>query len=152
MKYGHIINRLSSLSLIVVLLVLAGTSVWITFLNQQAARAVELSTSKSELYREALYDVTIEESVQFEYVLKPSPFLKKEHQVDASAFTALLEHLQRDDYPVDGEFVGRVLIEQKAYLSVSEQYFEAIDIHDLLLAQTIHYQEIDPVFDSSRRK
>ncbi len=147
MKYSRIISHLSRFSLIVVLLVLAGISIWITILNQQAARKDELSMTHSSLYREALYDVLAEESVQFEYALRPSPSLDKEHQKDASVLTSLLEHLQRDGNPADAKYATRLLNEQKDYLNVSDHYFDAIDHHDITLARTVHYHEIDPVFD-----
>lgn len=148
MKYSYIIGGLSRVCLLIVLLVLAGISMWITILNQQAAEREELSASKSALYREGLYDIAIEESAQFEYALRPSRALDNEHQKDAESFLTLLNRLEQDGHPDDQIFATHVFNEQKAYLLASDRYFDAIDIHDLALARVIHYQEIDPVFDN----
>ena len=54
MKSKHILSRLSNVSLLLVLLVLTGFSVWAASLNRQASIAVQ----ESELYRQITYTLS----------------------------------------------------------------------------------------------
>ena len=146
-RQANFISRLASMSLLTVLLVLAVVSIAEALLIQQAASAVDSSTAKNSLYRQALYEIALEVSVQYEYALRPSSLLQEEHLADANALIALLQQIQQDGNPVDRNFAGQVLTEQSAYLIAAGQYFAAVDAHDLSQARTVHYQKIDPVFD-----
>jgi len=147
MKYSRIVSRLVSMGLLMVLLVMAGASLWITVLNEQAGSAEETSTSRSDLYSQALYEISIEESAQFEYALGPSLSLRQEHLADANAFIALLRHLQQDGKPDDMNFAGQILTEQTTYLLLVNRYFADVDTQDLSQAHTIHSQQIDPLLN-----
>jgi GGDEF domain-containing protein len=143
MKSKHILSRLSNVSLLLVLLVLTGFSVWAASLNRQASIAVQ----ESELYRQITYTLSAEESTQYEYVLRPSTALQNEHLSDANTLIALLQRLQQDGNPVDAILARQVSTEESRYLLLSGQFFAAVDAHTLALAQALHYQQIDPVFD-----
>jgi len=152
MKRTHIVGRLANLSLFVVLLALAGFSIWAAALNQQATSEAAAATSISNLFWQINSTISAEVSLQYEYVLEPSTSVKNEHLKAANTLIALLQRLQQDGDPEDARLAGQTLAEQTRYLRTTGQFFAAVNAHNLTRARTIHYQEIDPVFDQIRQQ
>src|ERR1700676_4339822 len=94
MKHTYLVSRLATVSLFLVLFVLAGFSVGAAVLNQQTTSAVESSIRESELFRQAVYTLATEEALQYEYSLKPSLLIRNEHLAAANTIIALLQRLQ----------------------------------------------------------
>jgi diguanylate cyclase (GGDEF)-like protein len=148
MKWTNLLSHLATVILFLVLLVLTGFSIWIARLNQQMSSAAR----ESSLFRRINYALSTEESVQFEYVLWPSPVLQKEQLADANTVIALLNQLQQDSDPNAATFAQQLLSEESRYLFLSGQFFAAVDAHDLTRARLIHYHSIDPVFDQIQQQ
>jgi diguanylate cyclase (GGDEF)-like protein len=143
MKWTNLLSRLATVTLFLVLLVLTGFSIWIARLNQQASS----ETQETSLLRRINYALSTEESTQYEYVLWPSPALRKEHLADANTLITLFYQLQQESDPDDRTLAQQLLREETHYLFLSGQFFAAVDAHDLTRARMIHYRNIDPVFD-----
>ncbi len=145
MKRFHLVSRLANVCLGLVLLFLAGYSISTAVLIRQASSAAETSTHLSDLYRQILYTLSIEESVQYEYVLRPGTSLRNEHMAAADTLRVLLQHLQHDGKADDQALVDTVLAEQERYLLFAGQFFAAVDAHNLALVHTMYANNVDPL-------
>src|SRR2546426_9243922 len=96
MKHATLISHLGNMSLFLVLLFLAGYSIWTAALIRQATSAAETSSHLSHLYQQILYALATEESVQHEYVLEPGVGLRNKHLAAAGTLRMLLQRVQQD--------------------------------------------------------
>jgi diguanylate cyclase (GGDEF)-like protein len=147
MKHSHLVSRLASLGLFLVLLFLAGFSIWTAVLNRQATNAFTTSTRLSGLNRQILYALSSEVSVQHEYVLEPGTKLRNEYLAAANTVKALLQRLQKEGDADDQTLARTALVEQAHYLLLTNQFFAAVDANNLTLAHKLYRNDIDPLSD-----
>lgn len=152
MKCFHLVSRFANVCLVLVLLFLSGYSISTAALIQQATSAAETSTHLTDLYQQILYAFSVEESVEHEYALEPGTSLRNEHLAAADTLRVLLQRLQQDGAAEDRALVNTLFAEQERYLLFADQFFAAVDAHNLALAHSIHTGVIDSLFEHITRQ
>jgi diguanylate cyclase (GGDEF)-like protein len=152
MKKKHLISRLTSVGLITLLLVLMGFSIWAALTTQQAAKRTVITEYLNDQYRQARFDISVEESLERKYHLEPGPDTLAGHTAAAEALVATLHNIARAGDAHDRSVVTEVLATHWLYLLATHQMFVAIDAGNTALAMNLEHNKIDPIFISMQQR
>lgn len=140
------IGKAAPSALAIVLLLLAGFSLWVAVATSDASDKVEISTFLSVQYEDAHYTVGAEESLERKYHLEPSPDVRAKHQAAADGLIAALNNVRQQGQPSDLALVEDVLSRHKQYLAATSRMFAAVDAGDTSRANSIDKVEVEPVY------
>jgi diguanylate cyclase (GGDEF)-like protein len=137
---------LASVGLVLVLLIVSLFAVWSSGATSAAAsRAVAVSTL-SDNYAQAATAVGTEETLEYEYRLRPVPDVRAGHDRAAAGLVAALGKVRRNGDADDRAFVDGVLVEHRTYLAAIHRLFAAADRGDTAAILRIDDEEADPSF------
>ena len=124
---GRLAGRLALTGLAVVLVLLAGVSVWGVERTQHATRVAARAGTESSLFDRARFDVASEEALQRGYEVSPDAGVRAQFGATADGLGALLRRIQATGSTSDRATAGTVLDEQSHYLVLAGQLFAAVD-------------------------
>jgi diguanylate cyclase (GGDEF)-like protein len=146
MKRMHLVSRLASLGLVMVLLILTGFSLGTAVITQHATNDARVAFQLSDLYEQARYEIGIEKSLESKYLLDPGSNIRAQHRAAAAMLVQILRKVYRDGDGNDRACVQRLLAEHRRYLLASNQLFAAVDAGAKTLVLTIDQMDVNPVY------
>ncbi len=147
MKKTNLMSRFASFGLATVLLVLAIYTICATTITLEVVSQASESVHMSNLYQQAHYYVSDEDSLLHQYYLNPNADTWAEYQAAASRLVSVLHSVQHDGDNGDRAFVRSVMTEQEHFQRLTLQMSAAITTHQMTIAKGIHDKDIDVVFD-----
>jgi len=155
MRHAKVISRLITLGLIIILLAMAGFSIWIAMTTLQVSNDVEEAVTISTLSDQVGGALDKELDIQSDYWHNPGSVVRTEHQVAATevvkALQAALSQKNRGSYPFQRVF-AIVLAEHQRYVSIVELQLAAIDAGDMRRAGSLENTSIDPLSDQMQQQ
>jgi signal transduction histidine kinase/CheY-like chemotaxis protein len=127
----RLVGPLISSALAVILLSLTGFAIWVAFTTHELASLTERSTRQTDSYQQAHYALSVEESLEREYQLKPSAEVRAQHAAAAAALVQALDRAGRDGDAADRAAVDHLLTVHNQYLDRTTLLFAAIDVGDM---------------------
>lgn len=147
MNKTNLMGRVASFGLAAVVLVLAVYTICTTSITLEVVSQASESVHMSNLYQQAHYSVSAEDSLLHQYYLNPNSVNWVEYQTAAVRLVTVLDMVQHDGDDGDRAFVRRALVEQKRFQYLTLQLSSAIDSQHVARAKSIHDDDIDVVFD-----
>jgi hypothetical protein len=147
MNKTNMMGRFASFGLATVLLVLAIYTICATTITLEVVSQASESVHMNNLYQQAHYSVSAEDSLLHQYYLTPTPDAWKEYQDAAIRLVSVLHSVQHDGDSGDRAFVERAMLDQDHFQLLTMRMSIAISAHQMDLAKTIHDKDIDVVFD-----
>jgi len=139
-------SRLASVGLVLVLLTVSLFAVWSSGATSAAASRAAAVSTLSDDYAQAATAVGTEETLEYEYRLRPVPDVRAGHDRAAAGLVAALGKVRRNGYADDRAFADRVLVEHRIYLAAIRRLFAAADRGDTAAILRIDDEEADPSF------
>jgi diguanylate cyclase (GGDEF)-like protein len=124
---GRVAGRLALGGLALVLVLLAGVSVWGVAQTRGATGQVAGAAKESSLFDRARFAVASEEALERGYQLSPEPKVRVEFAATAAALASLLHQIRTTGSSSDRAIAKSVLVEHARYLVLARQLFAAVD-------------------------
>jgi diguanylate cyclase (GGDEF)-like protein len=122
---GRIAGRLALGGLALVLVSLAGVSVWGVAQTRGGTGETARAARQSSLFDRARFAVASEEALERGYQLAPDPQLRLEFDATAAGLASLLHQIQTTGSSSDRAIAKSVLLEHARYLVLARQLFAA---------------------------
>lgn len=136
----------ASVALVTVLLGLSVFAVWSSQATSAASTRAVVASTLADDYEEGARAIAAEESLERKYRLEPGPDVQARYDEATEAFTAAIARVERDGSVGDRGFVLDVQGQHQDYLMATDQLFRATDRGDMVAAQRIDSDEVDPAF------
>lgn len=152
-RYTDMVGRLTTLGLAVVLLVLAGFSIWTTLVTLQISNAVKQSIIVRPLSVRIALDN--EEMVTHQYYFHPSPAVRARYQAAAAATDKVLQALssnEQNSSSADQGLLEKVRSEHRQLMPSIDKLFAAINARNMTQADVINRTEVDPLFEQMQQQ
>jgi len=152
-RYADMVGRLTTLGLVIVLLVLAGFSIWTTLVTLQISNAVDQSITIRPLSIRIALDN--EESVAHHYYFHPGLAAWVRYQAAAAATDKVLQALISDEQNNSGPDQGlleKVRSEHRQLMLTIDKLFAAINARNTTQADVINRTEVDPLFEQMQQQ
>jgi len=154
-RYTHMIGRLATLGLIIVLLALTDFAIWTAVTTLKLSNDVGEAVTVNNLYEQAHFDLAAEESLEHEYIFEPGPDIRSQFQMAAALLVKHLKAASSNEVgdPIsDQELVARVLAEQQHYLLATAQLFVAVDAGDRARVRALDQTTLDPLIERMKQQ
>jgi diguanylate cyclase (GGDEF)-like protein len=125
--------------LALVLVSMAGFSVWSTIRTGDATKQAANATKQSSLFDRARFAVATEEALERGYQIAPDPQLRDQFDSTATGLVSLLHRIRAAGTPSERAVANKVLAEHARYLGLAHQLFAQVDAGDA--ARTIALDE-----------
>jgi diguanylate cyclase len=127
---GRLAGRLALGGLALVLVCMAGFSVWSVVRTRDATRQAANATKQSSLFDRARFAVANEEALERGYQIAPDPEVRRQFTVTAAGLVSLLHQIRAAGTPADRAVANNVLVEHARYLVLAHQLFAQVDAGD----------------------
>jgi diguanylate cyclase len=127
---GRLAGRLALGGLALVLVFLAGFSIWTVVRTRDATSQAARAAAQSSLFDRARFAVANEEALERGYQVAPAASVRSEFTATAAGLVSLLHQIRATGSPSDRAVANSVLAEQARYLALARQLFAQVDAGD----------------------
>ena len=127
---GRLAGRLALGGLALVLVFLAGFSIWSVVRTRDATSQAARAARQSSLFDRARFAVANEEALERGYQVAPAASVRSEFTATAAGLVSLLHQIRATGSPSDRAVAKSVLAEQARYLAIARQMFAQVDAGD----------------------
>jgi diguanylate cyclase (GGDEF)-like protein len=124
---GRVAGRLALGGLALVLVSLAGVSVWGAGQTRRATGQAARAARQSSLFDRARFAVASEEALERGYQIAPDPKLRVDFAATAAGLASLLHQIQTTGSSSDRAIAESVLVEHARYLVLARQLFASVN-------------------------
>ncbi|MBP0594737.1 EAL domain-containing protein [Paraburkholderia sp. LEh10] len=139
-------RRTAVAGLTLVLLSVPLLAFWGAYESLSAGSAARSGNEADMIFEEARYSVAWEESAERKYFLDPRPEVRRQHVEAGEALDAALTKAITLE-PQSAQMLRGLLDKHAKYRAFARDMFEAVDQHDIALANEIDEKLADPLFD-----
>src|ERR1019366_1176319 len=129
--------------MVLVLLALAVFATWAAVSASSAGAKVSKANKQQDLYQQARFDVSQEESLERKYRLEPSPDVYQAHTTAADSLVGALNQLVLLTGGTQRRQIQHILALHDSYLGAAHQLFVAVDAGDAALVLSIDHTQAD---------
>jgi diguanylate cyclase (GGDEF)-like protein len=139
-------SRLATVGLAVVLILLAGFSLWAALRINAAARQVDRDSAEQRAWQTARLELATGEAALHAHVVQPRPEYRAEIMRAAVALRIALNFLERHADPHDVGDARRAGVDHQRYQAATGRLLAAVAAGDVARARAIDAREVEPSF------
>jgi diguanylate cyclase (GGDEF)-like protein len=139
-------SRLATVGLAVVLILLAGFSLWAALRINAAARQVDRDSAEQRAWQTARLELATGEAALHAHVVQPRPEYRAEIMRAAVALRIALNFLERHADPHDVGDARRAGVDHQRYQAATGRLLAAVAAGDVAQARAIDAREVEPSF------
>jgi diguanylate cyclase (GGDEF)-like protein len=139
-------SRLATVGLAVVLILLAGFSLWAALRINAAARQVDRDSAEQRAWQTARLELATGEAALHAHVVQPRPEYRAEIMRAAVALRIALNFLERHADPHDVGDARRAGVDHQRYQAATGRLLAAVAADDVARARAIDAREVEPSF------
>jgi diguanylate cyclase (GGDEF)-like protein len=139
-------SRLATVGLAVVLILLAGFSLWAALRINAAARQVDRDSAEQRAWQTARLELATGEAALHAHVVQPRPEYRAEIMRAAVALRIALNFLERHADPHDVGDARRAGVDHQRYRAATGRLLAAVAAGDVARARAIDAREVEPSF------
>jgi diguanylate cyclase len=136
------------MGLAVVLVLLAGFSLWSASSTNSAARQVDHNSTAQGLWQTARLQLARAEAAQHAYVLRRQPQSRGEFMRAARALRTSLRYIEAQADPGAVALVRRIRLNFERYLEAAGRLLAAVAAGDAARARTVGARELEPSYEA----
>jgi diguanylate cyclase (GGDEF)-like protein len=141
-------SRLATIGLAVVLVLLAGFSLWAALSTSAAARQVDRDSEEQRVWQTARLEVATVEAARHSYMLRRRPQSRADIMRATRALRFSLRFIQQHADPDDAAFAQQVEISHERYQKATGRLLAAVAADDGAQLRAIDAREVEPALSA----